>query len=165
MTTFLGLAVVALAALLFLVIVRPFAPPLLVLARNGLALPRYAYEGDSGLDLPYAGQRAVTIEPLETTLLPTGMAFLIPVGYEGQVRPRSNTSLRAILVHLGTIDRSYVGEVSVIVTNLSHVPVVVRPGDRLAQLVVAPVARCAVIPTRELPPTTRGAAKFGSTGA
>jgi dUTP pyrophosphatase len=99
--------------------------------------------------------------------VPTGLALAIPRGYEGQVRARSGIALRqgiACINAPGTIDSDYRGEVKVILGNLGSEPFTIRRGDRIAQLVIAPVTRAAFEPVFELPETDRGAGGFGSTG-
>src|SRR5918911_4351250 len=107
-----------------------------------LPLPSYATEGAAGLDL--RADAPVTLAPGERALVPTGLAVAIPRGYEGQVRPRSGLALRNGVTCLntpGTIDSDYRGEVAVILVNLGQKPVTVARGDRIAQLVIAPVER------------------------
>jgi len=153
-------------------------------------IPRYAHEGDAGLDLVAAAD--VIIEPGETALIPTGIAVELPPGYELQVRPRSGITLRTKLrVQLGTVDSNYRGEIGVIVDNvaedpfgnvvpyLSHIDgsdyrtdgeiypnetYIIRKGDKIAQGVIAPVAKATFNETDELSDTTRGTGGFGSTG-
>jgi dUTP pyrophosphatase len=103
----------------------------------------------------------------ERRLVPTGVAVAIPPGFEGQVRPRSGLAHRSGLTLLnapGTIDADYRGEVQVLLVNLGEAPVTIRRGDRIAQLVVAPVARAVWQEVDALPPTARGSGGFGSTG-
>lgn len=127
-----------------------------------IPLPRYATEGASGLDL--CSTITATIQPGGRAKLPTGLCLEIPDGMEGQVRPRSGLASRGILAALGTIDRDYRGEVAVILENRSHEPHIVHEGDRIAQLVIAPVVRVELEEVEELSETDRGAAGFGSTG-
>lgn len=129
--------------------------------------PRYARPGDAGMDLPVAvwSEDGTMVLPAgERVLLGTGWAFAIPAGYEGQVRPRSSANVRGIHVPLGTIDSGYRGEVRVVVENRTGAPLTLRSGDRVAQLVVAPVAHAAVEVVDALDATERGAGGFGSTG-
>lgn len=153
-------------------------------------IPTYATEGASGFDL-YAAEDVI-IAPGETKLIPTGLAFEIPAGYEVQIRPRSGVTLKTKLrVQLGTIDADYRGEVGVIVDNITHQATgsaprlrnlsgkteyydgshyekytyVIRAGDRIAQGVIAPVVRAMLTEiNEELTQTERGAGGFGSTG-
>ena len=134
---------------------------------EGLPLPSYASEGSSGLDLRAAVEAEVVIPPGGWALIPTGIKVAIPKGFEGQVRPRSGLALRhgiAVLNAPGTIDSDYRGEVKVIVLNLGREPFVVRRGDRIAQLVISPVARAEVVRVERVEPTGRGEGGFGSTG-
>jgi len=104
---------------------------------------------------------------LERAAIPTGLALELPDGFEGQVRPRSGLALKSGLTVLnapGTIDADYRGEVQVILVNLSPAPVTLRRGDRIAQLVVAPVTRATCVEVSELTETARGSGGFGSTG-
>jgi dUTP diphosphatase len=130
-----------------------------------LPLPAYATDGAAGLDL--RADEACTLAPGERRLVPTGLALALPQGHEGQVRPRSGLAVRhgiAMLNAPGTIDADYRGEVGVILVNLGQEPFEVKRGDRIAQLVVAPVARVEVAEVEALDGTARGAGGFGSTG-
>jgi dUTP pyrophosphatase len=109
----------------------------------------------------------VTIEPGHRVLVPTGFSLAIPRGFEGQIRPRSGLALRhgvTVLNAPGTVDSDYRGEVKVLLVNLGHEAFVVRPGDRIAQLVVAPVVRARFEVVEQLDDTDRGAGGYGSTG-
>ena len=136
--------------------------------RPGLAsIPKYATDGAAGLDLSAALEAPITIEPGQRVAVPTGLAIALPKGHEGQVRPRSGLAAKfgiTVLNSPGTIDEDYRGEVKVILQNHGSEPFVVNHGDRIAQLVVAPVTRVTVILTDALDETTRGAGGFGSTG-
>jgi dUTP pyrophosphatase len=142
--------------------------PIRVLAHGeGLEIPAYATEGSAGCDLRAALQADLTITPGGRTLVPTGIAVAIPAGFEGQVRMRSGLALDkglALLNAPGTIDSDYRGEVRVIVANLGAEPVTLQRGDRIAQLVFAPVARAVLDRTDELPASVRDSGGFGSTG-
>jgi dUTP pyrophosphatase len=130
-----------------------------------LPLPAYASDGAAGLDL--RADEGCTLAPGERRLVPTGIAIELPAGHEGQVRPRSGLAVRhgiAMLNAPGTIDEDYRGEVGVILVNLGHEPFQVRRGDRIAQLVVAPVVKVEVTEADELGGTGRGGGGFGSTG-
>ena len=130
-----------------------------------LDLPRYMTPGAAGLDL--CADEAVTLAPGERRLVPTGLALEIPPGHEGQVRPRSGLALRhgvGMANAPGTIDSDYRGEVGVILVNWGSVPVDIARGDRIAQLVVAPVTRVELEPADSLGATGRGSGGFGSTG-
>ena len=129
-------------------------------------LPAYATAGSAGVDLRNAGPTFV-LGPLERRLVPTGLALAIPAGYEGQVRPRSGLAARrgvGLVNAPGTIDSDYRGEVRVPLVNLDADPQEIAHGERIAQLVVAPVARIRWEESSELPDTERGAGGFGSTG-
>ena len=134
-----------------------------------LPLPSYQSEGAAGLDLQaaVAANAPVTIGPGDRAMVPTGLAVALPPGTEGQVRPRSGLALRhgiTVLNSPGTIDADYRGEVRVVLANFGNEPFVIRRGDRIAQIVVAPVARASFDLVDELPPTQRGGGGFGSTG-
>ncbi len=133
-----------------------------------IMLPRYMTELSSGMDLFAALEEEVTLAPGERKLIPTGIALAIPAGYEGQVRPRSGLALRngITLVNTpGTIDADYRGEVGVLLINLGQQSFRVKPGDRIAQLVIAPVCRAALEWAEDLDETTRNGGGFGHTGA
>jgi dUTP pyrophosphatase len=142
--------------------------PVRVLSHGeGLEIPAYATEGSAGCDLRAALQADLTITPGGRTLVPTGIAVAIPAGFEGQVRMRSGLALDkglALLNAPGTIDSDYRGEIRVIVANLGAEPVTLQRGDRIAQLVFAPVARAVLERTDELPASVRNGGGFGSTG-
>lgn len=130
-----------------------------------LPLPSYATVAAAGLDL--RADQPTTLRPGERALVPTGIAIAIPPGYEGQVRPRSGLALRNGITCLnspGTIDSDYRGEVCVILANLGQESVELARGERIAQLVVAPVSRAELVQVNELPDTARGAGGFGHTG-
>ena len=132
-----------------------------------LPLPGYASEQASGMDLLAAVEGPVTLAPGERALVPTGIAFALPPGYEAQVRPRSGLAAKqgvTVLNTPGTIDADYRGEVKVILINLGKEPVTLERGARIAQLVVAPVTRVAWQPVTDLDATARGEGGFGSTG-
>jgi dUTP pyrophosphatase len=134
---------------------------------EGLPLPAYMSEHAAGADLCAAIREELTLLPGARALVPTGLAIALPPGYEAQVRPRSGLAIREGVTCLnspGTIDADYRGEVRVVLANLGAAPVVIRRGDRIAQIVVAPVARAVFEVVDELPATSRGEAGFGSTG-
>lgn len=142
--------------------VRP-APP----GTEPLPLPRYQTELAAGLDLLADIEGERTLQPLERTLVPTGLALALPPGYEGQVRPRSGLAVKHGLTCLnspGTIDADYRGEVHVCLVNLSSTPFTLRRGERIAQLVVAPVSHARLVEVDVLDDTARGTGGFGSTG-
>ena len=132
-----------------------------------LPLPAYATAGAAGLDLPAAVEGERVLAPGERALVPTGFRIELPAGYEAQVRPRSGLALRHGIMlpnAPGTIDSDYRGELRVILWNTGPRPFVLRRGDRVAQLVVAPVARAELVPAETLDETPRGAGGFGHTG-
>jgi dUTP pyrophosphatase len=134
---------------------------------HDLPIPVKATPGSSGVDLRACIERAVRLPPGGRRLIPTGFAFAIPTGYEGQVRPRSGLAMSQGLTMLntpGTIDSDYRGEVAVVAVNLGQAPVTIKRGDRIAQLVIAPVADVRMRPVKSLPVTRRGAGGFGHTG-
>jgi dUTP pyrophosphatase len=142
----------------------------IAIARVGtveVPLPRYQTDGAAGMDLHAALERAVVIAPGDRAKLPTGLAFAIPPSYEGQVRPRSGLAAKhgvTVLNTPGTIDSDYRGEVQVVLVNLSAQPVTIEPLDRIAQLVIAPVARAELVVVASLDDTARGGGGYGSTG-
>ncbi|MCU0606853.1 MAG: dUTP diphosphatase [Candidatus Edwardsbacteria bacterium] len=130
-------------------------------------LPSYATAHAAGMDLHAAVARKISLKPGEIRLVPTGLALEIPRGFEGQVRPRSGLALKhgiSIVNAPGTIDADYRGEVGVILINIGRKAFAIRPGDRIAQLVIAPVARAALREARALGATGRGTGGFGHTG-
>jgi dUTP pyrophosphatase len=134
---------------------------------EGLEMPFYATPGSVGMDLLYAGYEEVVLKPFERRLLPTGIAIELPEGYEAQVRPRSGLAIKhgiTILNAPGTIDSDYRGEIKVILINLGNEDFIIHRGDRIAQLVVAPVVRVQWEEAEELTESLRGSNGFGSTG-
>jgi len=134
---------------------------------EGLPLPAYETAHAAGVDLIAAVEADVILPPGGRALIPTGLAIALPEGYEAQVRPRSGLAARdgvTVLNSPGTIDADYRGEVKVILANLGEAPFAVTRGMRIAQMVVAPVARLEWSVTETLPETARGAGGFGSTG-
>jgi dUTP pyrophosphatase len=132
---------------------------------DGLPLPRYASEDAAGLDVSAAEE--LTLEPGQRHAVATGFAIEIPRGFEVQVRPRSGLAFKHGITCLntpGTIDSDYRGEVKVILVNLGQEPFEVRRGERIAQLVPAPVLRADFVEVGELSETARGAGGLGSTG-
>jgi dUTP pyrophosphatase len=131
-----------------------------------LPAPAYAHPGDAGADLLTAVD--VTLEPGERALVPTGIAIALPAGYVALVHPRSGLAARhglSIVNTPGTVDAGYRGEIKVLLVNLDpRDPVVLRRGDRIAQLVVQRVERAAFVEVEELPDSRRGAGGYGSTG-
>jgi dUTP pyrophosphatase len=132
---------------------------------DGLPLPAYATEHAAGLDVVAA--ESLTLAPGDRHAVATGFAIAIPHGYEVQVRPRSGLALKHGITCLntpGTIDSDYRGEIKVILANLGSEPFEVRRGERIAQLVPAPVLRSVFVEVEDLDETPRGAGGFGSTG-
>jgi len=132
-----------------------------------LALPAYATELAAGLDVGAAIVEPVVLAPGEIRLIPCGFAVAIPEGYEIQVRPRSGLAIKhgiTVINAPGTIDADYRGEVKIGLINLGRAPYIIHRGDRIAQLILAPVVRAVleVVPT--LAPTVRGSGGFGHTG-
>jgi dUTP pyrophosphatase len=135
---------------------------------DGLPTPAYMSEHAAGADLFAAVAGDMTLEPGARALVPTGFSIALPLGYEAQVRPRSGLAMRNGVTCLnspGTIDADYRGQICVVLANLGSEPFVIRRGDRIAQIVVAPVSRAAFEPVDELPASQRGSNGFGSTDA
>jgi dUTP pyrophosphatase len=134
---------------------------------EGLPLPTYATDGAAGADLRAAVELELILGPGERTAVPTGLVVEIPAGYEGQVRPRSGLAIRSGLTVVnapGTIDSDYRGELKVLMVNLGSEAVSIEHGDRIAQLLVAPVTRAVFVESDELSASDRGDGGFGSTG-
>lgn len=132
-----------------------------------LPLPEPATGGSAGADLRAAVEREVVLAPGERGLIPTGFSVEIPPGWEGQVRPRSGLAAQfgvTLLNSPGTIDSDYRGEVRVLLINLGSEPFLVRRGERIAQLVVAPAPSVRYVEVLDLAESARGAGGFGSTG-
>lgn len=130
-------------------------------------LPRYMTDLAAGVDLHAALATEVALAPGERTLVPTGLALAIPAGFEGQVRPRSGLALKkgvSLVNSPGTIDADYRGEVGIIIINHGQEVVTIAPGERIAQLIIAPVVRAEFIAVDELDITRRNAGGFGHTG-
>jgi len=138
-----------------------------IVNESGNPLPSYATEGSAGMDLCAHIHESVVLEPLERKLIPTGLFIELPTGYEAQIRPRSGLALKQGITCLnspGTIDADYRGEIGVILINLSNEMQVIKSGDRIAQMVIAPVTQISWEPATALTPTNRGTGGFGSTG-
>jgi dUTP pyrophosphatase len=134
---------------------------------EGLELPSYASAGAAGADLRAAVESEIVIAPGERVAAPTGLILEIPMGWEGQVRPRSGLAIRHGLTVVnapGTIDSDYRGELKVLLVNLGAQNVTVSRGDRIAQLLVAPAPQAGFVEVEALETTDRGAGGFGSTG-
>ena len=134
---------------------------------SGLPLPRYATGEAAGADVVAALEADVVLRPGARAAIPTGLCVEIPAGFEVQVRPRSGLALREGITLLnapGTIDADYRGEIKIIVINHGTDDVLIRRGDRIAQLIVAPVASAEFEDVESLAPSQRGESGFGSTG-
>ena len=130
------------------------------------SLPAYMTEGAAGMDLCAALDADITLAPLERRLIPTGIAIALPIGFEAQIRPRSGLALKHGLTLVnspGTIDADYRGEIQIIAINLGTTPVVIAPGQRIAQMIVQRVVRVSWRETDDLSATTRDSGGFGHT--
>jgi dUTP pyrophosphatase len=131
------------------------------------ALPNYETIASAGMDLRANLTESITLQPLERTIVKTGLFLELPIGYEAQVRPRSGLAAKngiTVLNAPGTVDADYRGEIGVILVNLSNDPFVIENGERIAQLIIAKHERAEWIEVQELTETARGAGGFGSTG-
>lgn len=134
---------------------------------EGLPLPAYQTDQAAGMDLCAAIEEPLHLNPGAHALVPTGLAMALPDGFEAQVRPRSGLAAKyrvTVLNTPGTIDADYRGEVKVILINHGDAVFEINRGDRIAQMVIAPVTRATVSEVETLPETVRGAGGFGSTG-
>lgn len=132
-----------------------------------LGLPAYATEGSAGMDLKAALTDPLTLKPGERGVVPTGLKMAIPSGFEGCVRPRSGLAMKQGLTLTnapGTVDSDYRGEVKVLVINLGQEPVILKRGERIAQLLISPVAHAQIVKVEQVDDTQRGAGGFGHTG-
>ncbi len=132
-----------------------------------LPLPGYQSVHAAGVDLMADIEREVTLAPSERAAIPTGVALAIPVGFEGQVRPRSGRAISEGLTVInapGTIDADYRGELKVLLVNLGQQTISIRPGERIAQLVIAPVVQAEFVEVEVLEDSSRGSGGFGHTG-
>jgi len=130
-------------------------------------LPIYSTEHSAGMDLRAFLDESIVLQPLERTLIPTGLCIEVPEGYEAQVRPRSGLAIKngiTVLNTPGTIDADYRGEVRVILINLSNEPFLIQNGDRIAQMVIAKYEKITWNQVEQLSETKRGAGGFGSSG-
>lgn len=133
----------------------------------GLQLPAYESSHASGMDVRAALQEPLNLKPGQRTLVPTGFKMALPEGYEAQIRPRSGLAYRNGITMLntpGTIDADYRGEVKVLAINHGEEAFTIRHGDRIAQMVIAPIQQVFVEEVQELPDSERGKGGFGSTG-
>lgn len=134
---------------------------------EGLELPGYETIAAAGMDIRAAVENVVVIKAGERMLIPTGLSIALPVGYEAQIRPRSGLAIKKGITMLnspGTIDADYRGEVKLIVINHGKEDVEINRGDRVAQMVIAPVVQAQIVEVNELSETSRGSGGFGSTG-
>jgi dUTP pyrophosphatase len=134
---------------------------------SSIPLPRYQSAHAAGMDLVADIEVSLEIAPMGRAAVSTGIAMEIPPGFEGQVRPRSGRALQEGLTLInspGTVDADYRGEIKVLLVNLGAVPITIRRGERIAQLVIAPVARAELVEVAELEPSSRGGGGFGHTG-
>lgn len=147
---------------------RPVVPITRLPHNPDLPLPAYETAGAAGMDLRAAipEDEPIVLGPMARTAVPTGLAFALPLGFEGQVRSRSGLAIRhGITCLTGTIDADYRGELKVVLANLGETDFTIRRGDRIAQLIVAAVAQARWSVVESLDETGRGAGGFGSTGA
>jgi dUTP pyrophosphatase len=134
---------------------------------KNIKLPTYKTSGSSGMDLVAYIKNKITIDPGKTAIIPTGIAVAIPKNYEIQIRPRSGLAAKkgiSVLNTPGTVDSDYRGEIIIILINLSKKSFVVKSGDRVAQMILCPVAKGKLQEVKNLPKTVRGKGGFGSTG-
>ena len=134
---------------------------------NNKSVPEYKTEGAAGMDLCAAISEPVTLQPLERTLIPTGLKIELEHGYEAQIRPRSGMSIKhgiTLINCVGTIDEDYRGEVCVPVVNISNEAYTIQPEERIAQMVIAKYEQAKIEVVTELTETERGTGGFGSTG-
>ncbi|MDR3630850.1 MAG: dUTP diphosphatase [Desulfocapsaceae bacterium] len=132
-----------------------------------LALPVYQSDSAAGMDVAAAVYVPLTLEPGQISLIPTGFAIAIPEGCELQIRPRSGLAIKhgiTLINSPGTIDADYRGEVKIGLINLGGKPYTINRGDRIAQMILAPVMRARLVVVRELDATGRGSGGFGHTG-
>ncbi len=138
-----------------------------IINRSTNPLPKYESAQAAGMDIRCSLSEAVTLQPLERKLLPTGLYLELPVGYEAQIRPRSGLALKRGLTVLntpGTIDADYRGEIGIILINLSNEAQTIEPGERICQMVIAHHETPEVIEVEELCATERGTGGFGHSG-
>jgi len=138
-----------------------------IINRSANPLPSYATDGSSGMDLRANIEAPITLQPLDRTLVPTGLFIELPINHEAQVRPRSGLAIKHGITCLnspGTVDADYRGELKVVLINLSNEPQHVHPGDRIAQMVIQKVEKVILTQVNELNSTVRGDGGFGHTG-
>jgi len=130
-------------------------------------LPEYATEGSAGMDIRANLDDSVTLQPMERSLIPTGLFIELPAGYEAQVRPRSGMAIKQGITCLnspGTVDSDYRGELKVILINLGNIAQVINHGERIAQMVIAKTEKAALVLVEQLNNSQRGEGGFGHTG-
>lgn len=138
-----------------------------IINQSNNPLPEYATTSSAGMDLRAHLEAPVTLQSLERTLIPTGLFMELPEGYEAQIRPRSGLAIKQGLTLLntpGTIDADYRGEIKIIVINLSTEAQTIQPGDRIAQMIIAPYVQAQLEEVTLLTDTARGSGGFGHTG-
>jgi dUTP pyrophosphatase len=138
-----------------------------IINKSANPLPSYATGGSAGMDIRASVQDAVTLQPLERSLIPTGLFIELPEGYEAQIRPRSGMAIKQGITCLnspGTVDSDYRGELKVILINLSNTPQIINNGDRIAQMVIAKTEKAALFLVQQLNDTVRGDGGFGHSG-
>jgi len=142
-------------------------PEVKIVNHSPYPLPAYETAGSAGVDLRANLPEPITLAPMERRLVPTGLFIELPEGYEAQVRPRSGLALRhglSVVNTPGTIDSDYRGEIGIPMINISQEAQTISPGDRIAQMVVAPVVQVTWKPVTQLNDSSRGTGGFGSTG-
>ena len=138
-----------------------------IACEKGSSVPVYSSPGSSGADIRADCPSPLVLKPMERALIPTGLHLEIPPGYEAQIRPRSGLALKhgiTVLNTPGTIDADYRGELKIILINLGEIPFTVNKGDRIAQMIIAPVVQGEFEMKDNLDPSDRGDGGFGSTG-
>ena len=138
-----------------------------IVNRSQWPCPAYATGQSAGMDLKADTDTPIVLEPLQRTMIPTGLFIALPAGFEAQVRPRSGLAAKhgiTVLNTPGTIDADYRGEIKVILVNLSSEPFTIEPGERIAQMVIARYEQVQWEEVEQLDETERGAGGFGSTG-
>lgn len=138
-----------------------------IINKSANPLPSYATEGSSGMDLRANLSQPITLQPLERTLVPTGLYIELPVGFEAQIRPRSGLAIKQGITCLntpGTIDSDYRGEIQIILINLSNTIQMINNGDRIAQIIFATTEKAELVLVQQLNDTVRGSGGFGHSG-
>lgn len=138
-----------------------------IINKSANPLPAYATADAAGMDLRANLETAISLQPLERVLVPTGLFMELPSGYEAQIRPRSGLAIKQGLTLLntpGTIDADYRGEIKIIMINLSNEPQAIAPGERIAQMIIAPFVQARLEAVELLTDTERGTGGFGHTG-